>query len=607
MNRLIFINLLLFTFLLQLITGCGGNKDIVKSQDAIDAENIHESIRKKKAIEHFVNGSVYEAQSNFNAAVNELEKALQYDSSAGIYYSLSKNYLFTNKLIQSLNSIKKAVKLDSTKIEYYDLMADVLSAARNYDSAITVLEKAALIEPNNINLYYKLARLYEISKPLEAISIYEKLIELVGPDWNLLVRIGELYEKTGNLDLALESIERLLKIDPSNTQIKLLLADFNQRAGNSDKALQIINDLLELTPNDIAIREKKALLLVGMEEWEEASAEFNYIIEDSTVNLEAKINIAASYYEKSLNDSSLLPIAKNLFEKIDKDTLDWQVKMYLGAIAFSDGNDSLAINNFKYVTENANWNVQAWIRLGGLLYDNGKYEEAEKILSEAVESFPQDFAINFILGLSLVQLEKQSQAEKYLAKAVELNPNDVNALSAYGYTLSQLKKNDEAIRYIKHALVINPDDVNLIGTLGLIYNSIEMHTESDSAYERALQLDPENSLINNNYSYALAVRGEQLDRALEMVKKAVAADSLNSSYLDTMGWVYFKIGEYEHAKKYLEKAIQVGGESAVMLDHLGDVEFKLGNSLKAVELWKKALDLDPEKTEIKIKIEKGEF
>lgn len=607
MNRLIFINLLLFTFLLQLITGCGGNKDIVKSQDAIDAENIHESIRKKKAIEHFVNGSVYEAQSNFNAAVNELEKALQYDSSAGIYYSLSKNYLFTNKLIQSLNSIKKAVKLDSTKIEYYDLMADVLSAARNYDSAITVLEKAALIEPNNINLYYKLARLYEISKPLEAISIYEKLIELVGPDWNLLVRIGELYEKTGNLDLALESIERLLKIDPSNTQIKLLLADFNQRAGNSDKALQIINDLLELTPNDIAIREKKALLLVGMEEWEEASAEFNYIIEDSTVNLEAKINIAASYYEKSLNDSSLLPIAKNLFEKIDKDTLDWQVKMYLGAIAFSDGNDSLAINNFKYVTENANWNVQAWIRLGGLLYDNGKYEEAEKILSEAVESFPQDFAINFILGLSLVQLEKQSQAEKYLAKAVELNPNDVNALSAYGYTLSQLKKNDEAIRYIKHALVINPDDVNLIGTLGLIYNSIEMHTESDSAYERALQLDPENSLINNNYSYALAVRGEQLDRALEMVKKAVAADSLNSSYLDTMGWVYFKIGEYEHAKKYLEKAIQVGGENAVMLDHLGDVEFKLGNSLKAVELWKKALDLDPEKTEIKIKIEKGEF
>ena len=486
-------------------------------------------------------------------------------------------------------------------------MADVYSAARNYDSAITVLEMASIIEPNNVSLYYKLARLYEISKPLEAISVYEKLIDIIGPDWNLLIRIGELYEKTGNIDLALESIERLLEIDPSNNQIKILLLDFNQRAGNYDKAIRIADDMLELTPHDVLIREKKALLLISKEDWEAASDEFNYIIEDETVNLEAKINIAASYYEKSIIDSSLLPVAKNLFERIDKDTTDWQVKMYLGAIALSEGDDSLAIENFKFVTENANWNVQAWIRLGGLLYDNKKYDEASKLMYEAIESFPQDFAVNFILGLSLVQLEKQEVAEDYLRKAVDLNPNDINALSAYSYTLSQLKKNEDAIHYINHALRIEPDDVNLIGTLGMIYNSINMYAESDSAYEKALELDPENSLINNNYSYALAVRGEQLERALEMVKISIAADSLNSSYLDTIGWVYFKLGDFVLAKKYLEKAIEVGGDSAVMLDHLGDTEFKLGNIERAAELWKKAFELAPEKTEIQTKIEKGEL
>ena len=486
-------------------------------------------------------------------------------------------------------------------------MADVYSAARNYDSAITVLEMASIIEPNNVSLYYKLARLYEISKPLEAISVYEKLIEMIGPDWNLLIRIGELYEKTGNLELALESIERLLEIDPSNNQIKILLLDFNQRAGNYDKAIRIADDMLELTPHDVLIREKKALLLISKEDWEAASDEFNYIIEDETVNLEAKINIAASYYEKSIIDSSLLPVAKNLFERIDKDTTDWQVKMYLGAIALSEGDDSLAIENFKFVTENANWNVQAWIRLGGLLYDNKKYDEASKLMYEAIESFPQDFAVNFILGLSLVQLEKQEVAEDYLRKAVDLNPNDINALSAYSYTLSQLKKNEDAIHYINHALRIEPDDVNLIGTLGMIYNSINMYAESDSAYEKALELDPENSLINNNYSYALAVRGEQLERALEMVKISIAADSLNSSYLDTIGWVYFKLGDFVLAKEYLEKAIEVGGDSAVMLDHLGDTEFKLGNIERAAELWKKAFELAPEKTEIQTKIEKGEL
>lgn len=606
MKRSIIINMLLSVLLLMLVA-CSGTDTVVKPKLTTENSAYSESQRKKKALDHFINGNILEAQNNYTAAAQEFEKALQYDTTAGMYYSLSKNYFYSNRLIQALSTIKNAVLLDSSKIEYYELMSDIYSSARNYDSALVVLEKAKELESNNVNIYYKLARLYEIEKPLEAISVYEKLIDLVGPDWNLLVRIAELYEKTGNYELALDAIKRLLAIDPSNNQIKILLIDLNQRAGNYDEAIRIADDLLELTPHDVLIREKKALTLVAQGDWEAASNEFNYIIDDQKVNLDAKINIAASYYEKSISDSTLLPIAKNLFERIDKDTLNWQVKMYLGAIAFSEHNDSLAIENFKFVTENANWNVQAWIRLGGLLYDNRKYDESSKIMFEAVESFPQDFAVNFILGLSLVQLNRQEEGEPYLRKTVELNPNDLNALSAYSYTLSQLKKNEEAIKYIKHALRIDPNDVNLIGTLGLIYNSIQKYAESDSAYERALELDPQNALINNNYSYALAVREEQLERALEMVKISIAADSLNSSYLDTIGWVYYKLGDYDIAKKYLEKAIEVGGESAVMLDHLGDVEFKLGNKSRAVELWEKSFELDESKTEIKLKIEKGEL
>lgn len=607
MKTLIITNTLLTAILFIILSACSGSDNAVKKETPSVISSISENQRKKMALDHFVNGTIFEAQNNYSAAVNEFEKALQYDTTAGIHYSLSKNYLLTGKLIQSLSNIKQAVKLDSSRVEYYELMADVYSTARNYDSALVVLEKARSLDQDNINLYYKLARLYEISKPLEAISVYKKLIDMVGPDWNLLLRIGELYEKVGNIQEALDAIEKLLELDPSNNQLKLLLIDFNHRAGNNERAIQIADDLLEITPHDLAVREKKAMILISMGEWEAASEEFNYIIEDETVNLDAKVNIAASYYEKSFADSSLLKLAKEIFTRIDQDTTDWQVKMYLGAIALSEQNDSLAIEHFKFVTENANWNVQAWIRLGGLLYDNGKYDEASKVLEEAIESFPQDFAVNFILGLSLTQLNQQADGEEYLKKAVELNPNDINALSAYSYTLSQLKKNDEAIRYLKHALRIDPDDVNLIGTLGLIYNSIQMYAESDSAYERALELDPENPLINNNYSYALAVRGEQLERALDMVKISIEADSLNANYLDTIGWVYFQLGDYVLAKKYLEKAIEVGTNSAVMLDHLGDVEFKLGNIDKAIELWEKAFELDPEKTEIQTKIEKGEL
>lgn len=279
--------------------------------------------------------------------------------------------------------------------------------------------------------------------------------------------------------------------------------------------------------------------------------------------------------------------------------------MYLGAIALSEDDDSIAIENFKFVTKNANWNVAAWVRLGGLYFDNRKYNESEVVMSEAILSFPEDFYVNLILGLSLAQQSKHKDAEKYLKKSTLINPTDITALSAYAFTLSQLKDNEKAIFYLNQALDIQPDDVQLIGTLAMIYNGMRVFEKSDSLYERALELKPDDPLINNNYSYAFATRGIQLERALKMVKISIAADSLNSSYLDTIGWVYYMLGNYEAAKSFLEKAIQVGGKSSVMLDHLADTEYKLGNKQKAVELWKNALELEPAKIEIQTKIEKG--
>ena len=92
---------------------------------------------------------------------------------------------------------------------------------------------------------------------------------------------------------------------------------------------------------------------------------------------------------------------------------------------------------------------------------------------------------------------------------------------------------------MNQALEIKPEDVQLIGTLAMIYNGMRNFQLSDSLYERALELEPNDPLINNNYSYAFATRGIQLERALKMIQISVKADSLNSSYLDTIGWVYY--------------------------------------------------------------------
>ena len=165
----------------------------------------------------------------------------------------------------------------------------------------------------------------------------------------------------------------------------------------------------------------------------------------------------------------------------------------------------------------------------------------------------------------------------------------------------------KSVKYLSKALKISPDNVNLLGTLGLIYDGLEDWKACDSTYEKALSLDSTNALVNNNYAYSLSERGIRLDDALKMAEIAIKAEPLNSSYLDTIGWVYFKLGKYEKAKEYIEKAIKVGGESSVMLEHLGDIIYMLGNKVQAKKMWEKSLSLDSTNSKLKLKIEKGEI
>jgi len=601
------IKFLVFIAIVFLFAGCSSQQEIIKNESQLSESEERPLSDEEKALQHFIEGSILESKGDYAAAILEFQDALRLDPGSGIHYALAKNYNMINKIPLAIQHSKEAIKLSPDKVEYYDLLSDIFSTARQYDSAAVALEKVIELDPSQINPYYKLARIYESSKPLQAIEIYNKLTSIIGPEWSVLIRVAELHENLGNLDEASEAIEELLTIDPSNTAIQKLLTEIYTRGKKYDEALKILSEIIEFTPDDLDARERKAQILIQQGDWKAAAEQFNYVLEQPDISLETKIRVGASYFAQSLKDTSALLPAKQFFERIDKDTTDWQVKLYLGAIALSEGDDSLASKNFKLVGELAPWNPQAWVSLGGLYFDNQHYEEAAKVMKEAVQLHPQDFVVNLILGLSLAQSNNHLEAKEYLKTASQLNPNDLTALSAYGYTLSQLKENDEAILYLKKALVINPSDVNILGTLGLIYDSVEMWNECDSTYEHALEIDSVNATVNNNYAYSLSERDIRLNEALEMAKIAIEKEPFNSSFLDTIGWVYFKLKDYERAKEYLEKALEVAGESPVIMDNLGDVLFKMGNKNLALELWQKAYDLDTSNTLIKNKIEKGEI
>jgi tetratricopeptide (TPR) repeat protein len=206
-----------------------------------------------------------------------------------------------------------------------------------------------------------------------------------------------------------------------------------------------------------------------------------------------------------------------------------------------------------------------------------------------------------------VFLEKNNFQEvvTILEKAITIVPDDFRVNFFLGVAYSRLARNEDAIRVLNKARQIEPKDLNAISQLALVYDGLKRYEECDTLYEEGLRLDPDNALLLNNYGYSLADRNMQIDRAMEMAKKAVAAQPDNTSYLDTIGWVHYRLGEYKEAEEYIKKAIEKGEANAVVHEHLGDVYYKMNDPERALEQWKIALKMDETNQTLKAKIARG--
>lgn len=599
------IKYIIISGLILLLAACSVSSETTKLRK--NAKTIKESKRKQAAQSYFINGSVEESKGNYPQAIVEYQAALELDPSAGIHYSLAKNYMIVNKNILALKHARNAAKMEPGNKAYDHLLAKIFRNVDLPDSAINVYSRIVKSDSSDHTAYFNLGSLYEKDTPLKALETYRKLLKRIGPEWSVLVKIADLNDRMGNTDETIETMIELLKLNPSSLDLRKILIEAYLKTNRHVEADKLINEAMKLFPTDTGLIHLKANSLARRDLWPEASEYYLQLIDDNSIHLSARLQICTSYLNKALEDSSYRPIAKEMLEKVDADTTYWQVKYFLGGLAVEENDDSTAVGYFKQAAELAAWNNEVWIRLGGMLFDSQRYEEAIEELTKVVNNFPDNFVINLILGLSYTSEEKYAEAIPYLRKSAKLNPSDITVLSALGFCLDREELDDEAIKYLEMALNIEPDNIQVLSNLGLIYENREVYEKSDSYYQRALAVDSTDALVLNNYAYSLAERGEDLEKALDMSKKALADSPESSSYLDTLGWIYFRLGKYKKAEEYILKAYELDTEDETVIDHLGDVYFKLGRLDEAKSFWEKALEIEPENEEIKNKLDKGEL
>lgn len=596
----------IFILILSVIFVFGCSSKIQEQSETLSKVDI-ERINKEKefAKQLFIDASLLDLEGKYAEAILDYQEALKLDPNAGIYYALAKDYFRLNKLLPALENSQKAVELESENTEYLTLLGTVYSMSRNIDSAEVVFNKIIQIDSTNINAHFNLAQLYEAKQPLKALNSYNKILQITGQEWNILLKIAELNERLGKVDETIETVKELLNLNPSNLQLQKLLIESYIKNNRFDEALLLVDDVIEIFPDDINLIELKGNTLVKMGKWEDGAKEYKKIILKDEIIFTTKMRIGTAFYSEALNDSAIIPYAEDVLLEIDKDSTDWQINAFLGELANKRNDDSLTLNYFKKAIESAISNSDLRIRLGQILFEKGDYINASIEMEKAVKKFPKNHIINFILGLSLAQTSDHEKALPYLKTSVELNPNDLNSTLAYSFSLNQSENEDEALVYLERALRIDPKNIQALGMMGLIFDGKEMYSKSDSIYNIAVTIDSTDILILNNFAYSLAERGIKLDKALRMVQKSLDEEPDNPSYLDTIGWVYYQMGNYEKAKEYIYKAIEYDESNATLIDHLADVYYKLNNREKAIELWENALELDVNNTKIQTKIEKG--
>ena len=171
-----------------------------------------------------------------------------------------------------------------------------------------------------------------------------------------------------------------------------------------------------------------------------------------------------------------------------------------------------------------------------------------------------------------------------------------------GIAYNRFLDSENAIIYLNKALSIEPNSKNALHSLAILYDEKSQWENSDEIYIKLLNTDDKDAQAYNNYAYSLVERNVKLNQALEMAKKAIEIEPENPSYLDTIGWVYFKLRDFKMAKKYISQSVELNDKNAIVLEHLGDVLMETNDTDGAVEFYKKALFIDQDNSRLKKKV-----
>ena len=257
-------------------------------------------------------------------------------------------------------------------------------------------------------------------------------------------------------------------------------------------------------------------------------------------------------------------------------------------------------------------NIDAILLSAELLQEMGRYELASETFAQVPTDDPSYTAAELGRIDSLRFSQRTDAAVEVAQKLARDYPELPFVQSRLGDVLREVERYDEAYDAYSRAIDLYPQ---ADPSLWIIHytRAITAFDQDDwpaaeADFRRALELEPDQPEVLNFLGYSLVERGEKLDEAVDMIERAVAGRPQSGAIIDSLGWVYFKLGRFREAVEPLESAAALEATDPIVNDHLGDAYWAVGRQREARFQWQRALSFDPEEdlaARIRAKLEDG--
>jgi tetratricopeptide (TPR) repeat protein len=380
--------------------------------------------------------------------------------------------------------------------------------------------------------------------------------KLSGPDWYAIFKdlhAGLILDEANNKKDAGKRFERTYKADPSALRTVEAYGRYLSRNGSKDDALKVYQDFDKVLPDHPVIKDEEKQVSDGeklpplVETPQAGAAEALYGL-GATIGRRGGEDLALIYLQLALYLEPSHPMALlslgDLYEELKK--------------------PDLAIKAYERVPANSPLSRNAEIQAAADLDSLDRTDEAKKRLEHVIAEHPKD--TEAILELGNIQRGRKDFAgcgDTY-SKAIDTVPHP--------------EKSNWVMFYFR----------------GICYERSHQWPLAEADMKKALELFPDQPLVLNYLGYSWIDQGVHLDEGMNMIRRAVEQRPDDGYIVDSLGWAYFRTGNYDEAVKNLERAVELKPEDPTINDHLGDAYWRVGRVLEAHFQWSHAKDLNPE-------------